>query len=283
MIQPDTFTLKEAALQNRRFETLLLLPMAIFTLAFLILPVARLALEAGTGERGLGAFLAILTETRYRNSLIVTLLLAIVSTIATLALATVAAQTLANRKFPGRGLLLAMLTFPLAFPGVVVGFMIILLGGRLGLVGSVTKALVGTNVVFAYSLFGLFLGYVYFSVPRVLLTILAAAEKLDPALKEAARSLGAGPIAIQRDVVLPALFPAMYTGGALCFATAMGAFGTAFTLATNIDVVPLLIYTEFTLATNAGMAAALSIALGLITWAALAIARSRAMRDVDGG
>jgi len=267
-------------LQNKRFATLLILPLAIFTLAFLVLPVARLALEAGAGEDGLGAFVAILMEARYRNSLIATLLLAIVTTLATLALATIAAQTIANRQFAGRGLLLAMLTFPLAFPGVVVGFMMILLGGRLGLVGSISKALFGTNMVFAYSLFGLFIGYVYFSVPRVLLTILAAAEKLDPALTEAARSLGAGPLAIQRDIILPALFPAMYTGGALCFATAMGAFGTAFTLATRIDVMPLLIYTEFTLATNAAMAAALSIALGLITWAALALARNRAMRDV---
>jgi len=266
--------------QNRRFAILLLLPLAVFTLAFLILPVARLVLTAGAGEEGLSAFVAILTEARYRNSLIATLLLAVVTTVATLALATIAAQTIANRQFAGRGLLLAMLTFPLAFPGVVVGFMIILLGGRLGLVGSVAKALTGSNLVFAYSLFGLFLGYVYFSVPRVLLTILAAAEKLDPALTEAARSLGASPLAIQRDVVLPALFPAMYTGGALCFATAMGAFGTAFTLATRIDVMPLLIYTEFTLATNAAMAAALSIALGLITWVALALARNRAMRDV---
>lgn len=265
-----------------RFDALLLLPLAIFIIAFLVLPLARLTVAAGDGERGLVAFLAILTEGRYRTSLIATLVLAVLTTAATLAIATVAAQTLANRQFPGRATLLSLLTFPLAFPGVVVGFMVILLGGRLGLVGSVTKAVAGTNVVFAYSLVGLFLGYVYFSVPRVLLTILAAAEKLDPALVEAGRSLGAGPVAIQRDIILPALFPAMYTGGALCFATAMGAFGTAFTLATNVDVVPMLIYTEFTLATNAAMAAALSIALGLITWLALAIARNRAMRDVRG-
>ncbi|OKO71078.1 ABC transporter permease subunit [Bradyrhizobium sp. NAS96.2] len=269
-------------MDSRRFDLFLILPLAIFTLAFLILPLARLTVEAGSGPQGLAGFFVILTEARFRNSLIVTLILAIATTVATLTVATVAAQTLANRKFSGRGLLLSMLTFPLAFPGVVVGFMIILFGGRLGLVGSVSKSLFGANVVFAYSLFGLFLGYLYFSVPRVLLTILAAAEKLDPSLVEAARSLGASPLAIQRDVVLPALFPAMYTGGALCFATAMGAFGTAFTLATAIDVTPMLIYTEFTLATNASMAAAISIALGLVTWAALAIARSRAMRDTKG-
>jgi len=54
----------------------------------------------------------------------------------------------------------------------------------------------------------------------------------------------------------------------------MGAFGTAFTLATDIDVLPMVIYTEFTLNANIAMAAALSILLGVITWIILAIARA---------
>jgi putative spermidine/putrescine transport system permease protein len=62
--------------------------------------------------------------------------------------------------------------------------------------------------------------------------------------------------------------------GAIAFATAMGAFGTAFTLATNIDVLPMLIYTEFTLAANFATSAALSVGLGIIAWAILAVARS---------
>src|SRR5262245_65783254 len=103
------------------------------------------------------------------------------------------------------------------------------------------------KLVFAYTMQGLFLGYLYFSIPRVILTIMAAVEKLDPSLEEAARALGAGPWAVHRDVILPALGPAFVASGAIAFATAMGAFGTAFTLATNIDVLPMLIYTEFTL------------------------------------
>ena len=98
--------------------------------------------------------------------------------------------------------------------------------------------------MFAYSIYGLFLGYLYFSIPRVILTIMAAVQKLDVGLEEAARSLGASPWAVQRDVVLPALAPAFVASGAIAFATAMGAFGTAFTLATNIDVLPMLIYTS---------------------------------------
>jgi putative spermidine/putrescine transport system permease protein len=69
------------------------------------------------------------------------------------------------------------------------------------------------------------------------------------------------------------LAPALAASGALCFATAMGAFGTAFTLATRIDVLAMTIYTEFTLSANIAMAAALSLSLGLATWLALALAR----------
>lgn len=100
--------------------------------------------------------------------------------------------------------------------------MVIMLAGRQGLIGTVTEGLFGSRLVFAYSMAGLFLGYVYFSVPRVILTVMAAAEKLDPQLAEAARSLGASPWQVTAHVVLPALKPAFLSAGAICFATAMG-------------------------------------------------------------
>jgi len=157
---------------------------------------------------------------------------------------------------------------------VVVGFLIILLGGRQGLVNEIAGALLDERVVFAYSITGLFFGYLYFSIPRVLLTVMAAAEKLDRDLEDAARSLGASPWRVLVDVVLPGLAPAPAAAGAIALATAMGAFGTAFTLATDIDVLPMVIYTEFTLSANIAMACALSVLLGLVTWVMLVLARS---------
>jgi putative spermidine/putrescine transport system permease protein len=251
-----------------------LLPLAVVTTAFFLVPMARLMITGGSGPMGLAAYAAILTEPRYRATLINTVALAAATTVVTLVIATIAGLFLQRNRFPGRAVLIAMLTFPLAFPGVVVGFMIILLAGRQGLIGDVTTRVFGEKIVFAYSMEGLFLGYLYFSIPRVILTVMAGIEKLDPALEEAARALGAGRWAVHRDVILPALRPAFVASGAIAFATAMGAFGTAFTLATNIDVLAMLIYTEFTLSANIAMAAALSVGLGLIAWAILALARS---------
>lgn len=249
------------------------LPALLVFLAFFCLPMARLIEVSLTGRDGAGVYWTVLTSGRYLHSLMVTVVLSALVTLATLVIAGIAGTFLQRHPVPGKPVLVAMLTFPLAFPGVVIGFMVIMLGGRNGLLANIGDLLAGERWTFAYGLAGLFVGYLYFSIPRVILTVMAAVEKLDPSLEEAARSLGASPWRVVRDVMLPALMPAMMSSGAICFATSMGAFGTAFTLATQLDVLPLTIYNEFTNYANFGMAAALSILLGVVTWALLALAR----------
>ena len=253
-----------------------LLYLAAFFGAFFLLPMAQLFLIGGTGKLGWAAYSAILTDRIYFSALLWTMGVATATTVATLIISGISGVFLQRHKFPGNAALVAMLTLPLAFPGVVIGFMVIMLAGRQGLIGTVTEAITGEKLVFAYSMAGLFMGYVYFSIPRTILTIIAATEKLDPRIEEAARSLGASPWRVVRDVILPGLKPAFISSGAICFATAVGAFGTAFTLATRINVLPMVIYTEFTLSANIAMAAALSFVLGAVTWLVLALARTAA-------
>lgn len=261
---------------SRRQSALLLLPAAIFFTAFFLLPMLRLFFIGASGQLGWSAYLAIVTDANYFRALWTTLAVAAVTTLLTLVISAISGVFLQRHAFPGRALLVSALTLPLAFPGVVVGFMVIMLAGRQGLIGEVFVLFGGERPVFAYSLAGLCMGYVYFSIPRTILTIMAAAEKLDPRLEEAARSLGGSPWHVVRDVILPGLRPAFVSAGAICFATAVGAFGTAFTLATRIEVLPMVIYTEFTLSANIAMAAALSFSLGAVAWLALALARSAA-------
>lgn len=254
----------------------LVLPAGVFFAAFFLLPLVRLLLVGASGRDGVRAYAVIVTDPGHLASLLATLGLAAATTAATLAVSAVAGVFLQRNAFPGRSVLVALLTLPLAFPGVVVGFMVIILAGRQGLIGQATQAVTGEKVVFAYSMGGLFMGYVYFSIPRCILTVMATAAKLDPRLDEAARSLGASPWQVVRDVVIPGLKPALISAGAICFATAMGAFGTAFTLATRINVLPMAIYTEFTLQANIAAAAALSFVLGAVTFGVLAAARAAA-------
>jgi len=126
---------------------------------------------------------------------------------------------------------------------------------------------------FAYGFLGLFLAYLYFSLPRAISSYAAAAESMNSSLEEVARSLGASRLQVIRDVWIPELAPATLACGAIVFATAMGAFGTAFTLASKFEVLPISIYNEFTNYANFSLAASLSIALGLVTSLTLALAR----------
>lgn len=246
-------------------------PAVAFFAAFWLLPIVRLiALPA---DKGWQTYFVVLTEAKYLASLLNTLLLSLAVTALTLMLGAAVGIFLARTRFIGRRVLISLLTLPLSFPGVIIGFFVILLGGRQGAIATLADSLGLGRWTFAYGLVGLFLAYLYFSLPRAIASYAAAAEAMDRALEEAARSLGASRWHIIRDVWLPELAPTTLACGAIVFATAMGAFGTAFTLASKFEVIPITIYNEFTNYANFALAASLSITLGLVTWAALALAR----------
>ncbi|MCE8039141.1 MULTISPECIES: ABC transporter permease [unclassified Halomonas] len=266
---------------NRRQQKLALFTlapaMAVFG-AFWLLPFTRLVAMGTELDRasGMSAYFAILTQRQYLISLGTTLGISLTVSALAVLIAGVAGFFLARHHFPGKAVLVAILTFPLAFPGVVVGFLVIMLGGRQGALAQFSMWLFDERWMFAYSLTGLFVGYLYFSIPRVITTVMAACETLDRSLEEAARSLGASPWRVTRDVIVPGIAPALLSTAAICFATSMGAFGTAFTLGTRMSIMPLTIYGEFTNYANFAMAAALSVVLGVITWLALSLARKLA-------
>ena len=131
----------------RSFGVLCLLPLLIFSLAFLALPLVRLVLSSSESADGWSVYIRMLQTPRYLAALLQTLLVSGAVTVAALAVSTTAGLFLTRNRFWGRSALLSILTLPLAFPGVVVGFMIILLGGRQGLVNQITPG----HVVFAFS------------------------------------------------------------------------------------------------------------------------------------
>lgn len=246
----------------------LLLPALLTVAYYFVYPMLVLGLTSLHSESGLTVshYTDILTKPHYRESLVDTIFLSFTVTVVTLAISTLLSIVLVRWEFPLKKLYQALITFPLSFPGVVVGFMIIILFGKTGIVPNVSTQLFGKPILqIAYTNWGLFLAYLYFSIPKVTMTMVGSVHKLDIRLEEAARSLGASPAITFRRVVLPALSPALVSAGALSFATSMSAFGTAFTLAQNISVLPVLMYTEYTLSFQIEAASAMAITLGVIT------------------
>lgn len=248
----------------------LLLPALLITIYYFLYPLVVIILTSLHGPQGFTAahYADILLKPLYRQSLLSTVLLSLTVTAATLALSLVLAMVLARWEFPLKKLYQAIITFPLSFPGVVVGFMIIIMFGKTGFVPNLLLKITGHAAwQIAYSSGGLFLAYLYFSIPKVTMTLVGSVQRLDTRLEDAARSLGASAPAVFRHIMLPALRPALFSAGALCFATAMSAFGTAFTLAQNISVLPVLMYTEYTLSFQIEAASAMAVSLSAVTLA----------------
>jgi len=107
-------------MSNRTFVMACLTPLFIFSLAFLALPLIRLFLASGEGDAGWTIYFDIVRKPRYLNTLVLTVLVSLATTFAALAVSTTAGMFLVRNRFKGRGSLLAVLTLPLAFPGVVI-------------------------------------------------------------------------------------------------------------------------------------------------------------------
>ncbi|MCS6880341.1 MAG: ABC transporter permease subunit [Oscillochloridaceae bacterium] len=249
---------------------LLAAPLLLTLFALLIWPLVVLALRSLGAPEGVGVsvttYLAVLREPRYWRVLGNTALLALVSTIGALALCTPAAIYLEWQRGRLSRALAVLLTIPLSLPGIVIGFFVILLFGRTGVVVSLAGALLGERPPpLAYNFWGLLVGYIYFQIPRVVLVLRGAVATIEPDTLDAARTLGAPPWRVYTAVILPVLRPALLGAASLSMATAFGAFGTAATLSRGYRVVPLEIAAAFTERFEPQLAATLSLLLALFT------------------
>ena len=170
-----------------------------------------------------------------------------------------------------KGFLMALTSVPLTFSGLVVGFAFIVLLGTSGFFTLLLKRFVDINPLefsaFLFTWRGLVVAYLYFLVPRMILTMTVAWSNADWSLIEAATSLGAGRGSVFFRVLLPMLGPAILSGSSLLFAVSMGAFGTAFALTgTAVKILPMVIYTQVSdMSSDIAQADALAIILTVTT------------------
>jgi sulfate/thiosulfate transport system permease protein len=137
---------------------------------------------------------------------------------------TLVAWVLVRDRFPGRGLVNAVIDLPFALPTIVAGITLLALYGPNGPSGI---NVVGTRWAIAMALLFVTLPFVVRSVQPVLM-------ELDREMEEAAVSLGASAATVFRRVVLPNLVPAIISGAALGFARAVGEFGSVVLIAGNL-------------------------------------------------
>jgi molybdate transport system permease protein len=159
------------------------------------------------------------------------LLVAGVATAASLPLGLLVAWLLARRRFPGRGLLDALVHMPLIMPPVVTGYLLLLGFGRRGPIGA---WLAEFGIVFAFRWTGAALACAVMGFPLMVRAIRLSLEAVDRRLEAAAGTLGASPPLVFLVVTLPLCLPGILAGTILAFAKSMGEFGATITFVSNI-------------------------------------------------
>jgi sulfate transport system permease protein len=167
-------------------------------------------------------------------------------------------------RFPGKGLLNAVVDLPLALSPVVVGLSLYLLYGRAGWFGP-WLADHGVQVLFAMP--AMVLATIFVSLPFVVREVVPVLREIGTDQEEAAATLGAGAFAIFRRVTLPSIRWAVAYGVVLTTARALGEFGAVSVVSGHIvgktETLTLQVQNDFE-SFNVTGAYAASVLLGLM-------------------
>ncbi|OZI42063.1 molybdenum ABC transporter permease subunit [Bordetella genomosp. 5] len=142
-----------------------------------------------------------------------------------------AAYGLARWRSPLRDLVDSILTLPLVLPPTVLGYYLLVLLGRRGVLGE-TLAGWGIELVFTWQ--GAVIAAAVVAFPLVLKSARAAFEDVDPQLPAAARVLGVSEMGIFLRVTLRLAARGIGAGVLLAFARALGEFGATLMIAGNL-------------------------------------------------
>jgi molybdate transport system permease protein len=164
---------------------------------------------------------------------------------ASLPLGILAAWVLARGNFPGKTLLDGLIHLPLVLPPVVIGYMLLVLLGRKGVLGEALYEALGIS--FAFNWKGAAVASAVVAFPLLVRAIRLSIESVDQGLEDAARTLGAGPVRVFFTITIPLVVPGIITGVILAFARSLSEFGATITFVSNIPgetrTLPLALYT----------------------------------------
>ncbi|PKN28426.1 MAG: molybdate ABC transporter permease subunit [Deltaproteobacteria bacterium HGW-Deltaproteobacteria-21] len=164
--------------------------------------------------------------------LLLTLKVAALATLLSFVTGVALAKFMAHFRFPGKEWLDAVLTLPLVLPPTVLGYYLIVLLGRKGLLGRVLLESFGISLMFSWQ--GAVVASAVVSFPLIFKSARAAFETVDRNLEKAARTLGSSELAVFLRVSLPLAWRGMLAGAMLAFARAMGEFGATLMIAGNL-------------------------------------------------
>jgi molybdate transport system permease protein len=209
---------------------------------FLGLPVAALLARAV----GSGSLAESIASPTVLDALVLSLVTTSITVVLTLVLGTPLAYLLARRRFRGATLLETAIDLPIVLPPSVAGLALLLVFGRLGLIGG---ALDQAGIQVAFTTVAVVLAQTFVAAPFYIRSARAGFAAVDRDLEDAARVDGADEASVVRHVTVPLAGTALGAGIVMSWARALGEFGATILFAGSLagvtQTLPLVVYGEF--------------------------------------
>jgi molybdate transport system permease protein len=159
-------------------------------------------------------------------------------------LATLLARLLARRDFPGKNLVESCIILPMVLPPTVLGYGLLILLGKRGLLGRFLLENFNLQIIFTW--WAAVFAAAVVSFPLMYQSAKAAFASVDVSLEQAARTLGSSESRVFMRITLPLAYPGLISGLVLAFTRALGEFGATLMVAGNIpgktQTIPMAIY-----------------------------------------
>lgn len=177
--------------------------------------------------------------------LVISIKTSLIATIITSIIGILIAYLMMNYKGKFRTLIEIILTLPLILPPTVVGFCLLLIFGKNGIIGNILISM-NKNIIFTW--WATVISAIAVSLPIMYRSLRSAFEQIDENIILSARTLGLSEWNIFKKIILPLSTPGVIGGIALSFARAIGEFGATLMIAGNIpgktQTIPIAIFFE---------------------------------------
>lgn len=237
-----------------------------------LIPLAAVIGAAAAG--GWTNFWDTLTDAQTFAALRLTVVEALLVTLANAVIGTIVAWVLVRDQFFGKRILDVVIDIPFALPTIVAGLILLSLWGP--------DSPVGVNIVNTRQ--GIFLALLFVTLPFVVRTVQPVLIELDADVEEAAASLGASRFTTFRRIILPSLVPAIAAGSSLGFARAISEFGSLVLISgntpyeTEVASLKILKFLEGDNQDGAAAVAVLLLIVAVVTIVALDVISRRVAR-----
>jgi putative spermidine/putrescine transport system permease protein len=201
-------------------------------------------------------FAAALGDARYLDAFGVSLMVAAAATSLSVMIGLPAAYAIARYDFPGRRAIEALILMPLVLPALVLSIALTILFSRIGFTAGTARLMVAHLVI---------------CVPYVIRVSVPVLQRVDTALEEAARNLGASPFTTFFLVTLPVIRPGAIAAATLAFIVSFDEIDLAIFLADpRAPTLPVTIYSAIQLGIDPTVGA-VSALLVLVAVAAMGV------------